>query len=214
MSQYYKYKISDQNSILDFDDLLKTKLSNQDIANVILNKSYDDEEIITRRDTLDRFLDFIYFKVKTGEPHIINLAYPSQRMADKDLENKIIDILNYRLMPDIIIKILRYFTINLKNSQTNLFLAYLIVDAGLIKPIYESFKTFKKDVFLDTVEARCRSVKNLQQHTQRTDPVFSNPLDSACRFKYILEYILLKQNIKNLYSADDLVLWVPSKKVR
>ncbi len=165
-------------------------------------KAYD----LLKKDSLDKFLDFVTFKVKTGRPHIINLAYPSMRMYDEELEAKVVQVMNYHLFPDIILKILKFFTRNIHNSDANLHLAYLIESDDIIRAIYETFVLFRKDIFNTDKNRRTLNVKRIQQYPPTKDNVHSSPLDAACRLKYVLEFISLKQRTEHLYTAEDILL--------
>lgn len=194
--------------LLDIENLLKEEKDLDIVAERIITSTYSDPDI-SRKDALDRFLEFIFFKIKTGDPYIINLAYPSKRMTDKELEKRIITLLNVHLFPDIVLKILRHFTRNTKNADTNLYLAYLIVSDEIITSIYETFKLFKKDINETDPNKRNNNVKKIQQFINAqsdSETSSSSPLDAACRFKYILEFIAIKQNVKHLYTFDDIQL--------
>lgn len=190
---------------VNLHNLLKSRKSVEDIAEVIMEGTLKGMDI-EKKDTLDRFLDFVLFKVKTGIPHIPNLAYPTQKMADPDLEKIIIELLNYQLMPDIIFRVLKSLTRNVQNSDTNLYLAHLIHSEELIKPIFETFKMFRSDIEQEEPDKRTRNVKSIQQYSSHTDERYSSPLDAACRLKYVLEYILLNNKGIRLYSHTDLML--------
>ena len=155
---------------------------------------------------MDRFLDYIIAKVKTGSYYIPSLAYPTRRMSDKDLENKIIELINVHLNPEIIFPLLKYFARNVKDSDRNLYLAFLINSENIIKSIYDTFLLFKKDVFLTDPEKRVLNVKRIQQFPPTVDSGTSSPLDAICRFKYILEFIALKQKVEHIYKAEDIKL--------
>jgi len=190
--------------LLDLESLFKES-DLESIAHSLIEgtfKAYD----LLKKDSLDKFLDFVTFKVKTGRSHIINLAYPSMRMYDEDLEAKVIQVMNYHLFPDIILRILKYFTRNIHNSDTNLHLAYLIEADDIIRAIYETFLLFRKDIFNPDKNRRTLNVKRIQQYPPAKDNVHSSPLDAACRLKYVLEYISLKQHTDHLFTGKNITL--------
>lgn len=187
------------------DVLLREEDDLEKIAQVILEYPFQDIDIL-KRDSLDKFLDLVILKVRTGNSYIPSLAYPTKRIADKEIEEKIIKLINIHLYPDIIFRILKYFARNIHDSDTNLYLAYLITSDEIITAIYETFLLFKKDIFENDSTKRVINVKRLQQFPLRTGDSFSSPLDAACRFKYILEFIALKQNVKHIYSEKDIYL--------
>ncbi|HEY1405942.1 MAG TPA: hypothetical protein VF857_04975 [Spirochaetota bacterium] len=203
-------EITAQNAFVNIENILKSKISIEDAAERILETVLLDSSVITRKDALDRFLDYIYFKARTGHDHIINLAYPSKRIADDELEQRVIELINIHLIPSIIFPILKFFTRNVQNSDTNLYLAYLMQSEEVIRPVYETFMLFKKDIFKNDSEARSRNVQRLQQYVSSSDKKFSSPLDAACRLKYVLEYIALKQDVSKIYTAQDILLASPN----
>ena len=194
-----------RSSLLDIQALFKDEQDIENIANKILEGTYLDIDIL-RKDTLDRFLDFVIFMVKTGNTYVINQAYPAKRMADLELEEKIIQLINIHLYPDIILRILKYFTRNVYNPDTNLYLANLIQSDELIKAIFDTFLLFKKDIFMTDRNKRTLNVKRVQQFSPRADNIVSSPLDAVCRLKYILEYIALKQNTTHIFTKEDIAL--------
>ncbi len=195
----------DKADFLKIEKLIREEKNLENVAELILEGSYKSVDIF-RKDSLDRFLDFIVSKVRTGSYYIPSLAYPTRRMSDKDLEEKIIKLINVHLNPEIIFPILKYFARNIKESDKNLYLAYLIASDDIIKSIYETFLLFKKDIFFPDPEKRALNVKRIQQFPPTVDTNTSSPLDAICRFKYILEFIALKQNVQHIYTADDVKL--------
>jgi len=189
----------------DIEYLLRVDDDLEKISNIIMEGTYKDHDLM-RKDSLDRFLDHVFFMIKTGYYYIINLAYPTKRMLNKQIEEKIIKLINIYLYPEIVYKLLKHFASNIHNSDTNLYLAYLIVSDEIIMSLYNTFLLFKKDIFEPDPDKRCINVKKIQQFSPRSDNKFSSPLDSACRFKYILEYIALKLNVEHLYSISDISL--------
>ncbi len=190
--------------LLDLESLFKENQLEQ-IAQSLLEGTFKAFDLL-KKDSLDKFLDFVAFKVKTGRTHIISLAYPAMRMYDEELEKKVIQVLNYHLFPDIILRILKFFTRNIHNSDTNLNMAYLIESDDIIRAIYETFVLFRKDIFNPDKNRRTLNVKRIQQYPPAKDNVHSSPLDAACRLKYVLEFIALKQHAEHIYTAKDLLL--------
>jgi hypothetical protein len=199
--------VTAQNAFVNIENILRSAIPLEDAAERILDTVLMDNDLITKKDVLDRFLDYIHFKARTGRDHIINLAYPTKRIDDPEIESKIIELVNIHLVPGIIFPLLKYFTRNVQNSDTNLYVAHILEKDDVIKPIFETFLMFKKDIFNPDKAARTKNVKKLQQHTASVDNKTSSPLDAACRLKYILEYIALKQNVSKLYSKEDLLLF-------
>ncbi len=201
----------EKGELLDIESLFKKEKDLEAIASALLEgtfKAYD----LKNKDSLDRFLDFLDFKVKTGRPHIINLAYPAMRMVDSELEQKVIQVLNYHLFPDIILRILKFFTRNMHNSDANLNIAYLIEAEDIIKSIYDTFVLFRNDIFIPDPDKRTLNVKRIQQYPPTKDNTHSSPLDAACRLKYILEFIALKQRTDHIYTAQDILVCTVKKR--
>ncbi len=211
------YKIEEHTTFVNLHNLLKSRKPIDEIAEKILDTSLMGMDI-EKKDTIDRFLDFVYFKCKTGVPHIMSLAYPTQRMSDSELERIIIELINVHLFPEIVFPILKFISRNVQNSDTNLFLAHLINSENIIKSLYDTFVLFRSDTqkFIDfkklnagiksNEEDRSLNVKRIQQFSSHTDDRFSSPLDAACRFKYVLEYIALNNNVSSIYTKEDLKL--------
>jgi hypothetical protein len=195
----------DKTDFLKIEKLLREEKKLEDIAELILEGSYQSVDVF-KKDSMDRFLDFVIGKVRTGSYYIPSLAYPARRMSDKELEIKIIELINVHLNPEIIFPILKYFARNIKDSDKNLYLAYLITSDNIIQSIYETFLLFKKDIFSPEPEKRSLNVKRIQQFPPTVDSSASSPLDAICRFKYILEFISLKQKVEHIYTADKIKL--------
>jgi hypothetical protein len=189
--------------LLKIETLIKEEKNLAEVAERILEGAYRSIDIL-KKDSIERFLDFILLKVKTGSYYIPTLAFPSRRMADTDLEEKIIELINVYLNPEIVFPVLKYFARNIKDSDKNLYLAYLIKAEDIIKSIYDTFLLFKKDIFIPDPNKRTLNVKRIQQFPPTTENSYSSPLDAACRFKYILEFIALKQNVEHIYTADQI----------
>jgi len=194
----------DAGDLLDIESLLKEENLESAGQKIIEGtfKAFD----IQKKDSLDRFIDFVTFKAKTGYSYIINLAYPTMRMNDRELEKRVIEMLNVHLYPDIIFTILKYITRNMHNSDTNFHLAFLIESEGIIKSLYDTFQLFKKDIFISDPHRRTLNVKRIQQFAAATGNTSSSPLDAAARLKYVLEFIALKQNVAGIYRMENLLL--------
>lgn len=197
--------MDDEKKIKNIESLLKERRPLEEIAQDILSGAFGELDM-ERKDSLDRFLDFVYKKVQRGNPHIIHLAYPTKRMTDLELEKKVIELINVHLNPDIILPLLKFFTRNVHNSDTNLYLAYLIEADNIIKSIYDTYLLFKKDIFETDKEKRTLNVRRIQQFLTRIDSISASPLDAAARLKYILEFLALKQDVSHIYTADDIKL--------
>lgn len=200
------FDIFQQSRFINIDLLLKEK-DLESTAGLLLEDTLRDTDIM-RKDSLDKFLDFIIFKIRTGIPFIINAAYPTKRMLDKEIEKKVMELINVHLYPEILLKLLKYLTRNLHDSDANLQLAYLITSDEIIRAIYDTFLLLKKDIYIMDPEKRSRNVKRIQQVSPRTDNKIASPLDASCRLKYILEFISLKQNVGHIYTGDDLLLGI------
>ncbi len=164
------------------------------------------EQHFMRKDAIDRFLDFTYFKVQTGAYYVIHLAYPTKRMHNRELEGKIKLLINELLYPEIVLRVLKYLTRNIHESDTNLYIANLVESEEIIQSIYETFNLFKKDIFLYNPEQKSLNVKMIQQFSPQSDYKLSLPLDACARLKYVLEFFYIKQNVKHLYSLDDITM--------
>ena len=197
-------KSAGEGSNIDFDLLLKTSGGDR-AAERILESSYGDVDFM-RMDTLDKFLDFVFFKVRTGYYHILSMAYPARRMMDKELEEKVIEMINVHLMPEIVLKLLKFFTRNINDSDTNLSMANLIHADDIVKAVYETYLLFRKDIFITDPEKKGLNVKRIQQFTARSEVRLSSPLDSAARLKYILEFLSIKLDVRHIYRREDLAL--------
>lgn len=193
--------------LIDFDDLLR----NNDLEAAAQRLSDGAFEIadFMRKDIIDRFLDFVFFKISTGNVDIPNMAYPTKRMLDLELEKKITELINKHLYPEIIFRLLKFFSRNLHDADTNLYIANLIYSEDIIKSIYDTYQLFKKDIFKDDRDRRTLNVKRIQQYSPRSDNKLSSPLDAAARLKYILEFFLIKYDLSNLYTKEDLRLGQP-----
>ncbi len=194
----------EESKALNMGTLLKEK-DLELVASTLLEDTFRDTDIL-RKDSLDRFLDFVIFKIETGMPHIIHMAYPSKRMMDAEIEAKVIELINVHLYPEIVLRLLKYFTRNIHDADTNLHLAWLVNSEEIIRSIYDTFILLKNDIFTIDPGKRTMNVKRIQQVSPRTENRSASPLDACCRFKYILEFIALKQHVEHIYTAEDLLL--------
>ena len=198
--------LTPQNTFVNIENILKSDLPIDEAAERIHDAQLLETDILTRKDSLDRFLDYVYFKAKTGYDHISHLAYPSKRISDPEIEQKARELINVHLLPTIIFSLLKFFTRNVQSSDTNLYIAYLIESDEVVKPLYDTFCMFKTDIFKKDKEARSINVKRLQQYVSAAEDRFSSPLDAACRLKYILEYISINRDVSHIYTKEDLQL--------
>jgi hypothetical protein len=198
--------LTPQNTFVSIENILKSDLPVDEAAERIHDAQLLETDILTRKDSLDRFLDYVYFKARTGYDHIEHLAYPSKRIGDSEIEQKARELINVHLLPTIIFSLLKFFTRNVANADTNLYIAYLIESDDVVKALYDTFCMFKKDVFKKDKEARSINVKRLQQYVSAAEDRFSSPLDAACRLKYILEYIAINNDVSHIYTKADLRL--------
>ncbi len=193
-----------ESGLIDFDLLLKIH-DLETAAMMILESTYGESDFM-RQDALDKLLNFIYFKIQTGYVHIVSMAYPTKRMMDRELEDKLVELINIHLYPEIVLKLLKTFSRNINESDLNLFLANLINSEDIIRSIYDTYVLVKKDIFITDPERRGLNVKRLQQFSKKSDLKLSSPLDTAARFKYILEFFAIKQDVRSIYRKEDLVL--------
>ena len=198
-------KVSPGNNIsVDYELLLK----GDDlvfIAEQITESSYNTFDYF-KKDAIDRFIDYVYYKVQNGHYDIIDMAFPCKRMYDKELEAKIIELLNEHLRSDIVVKLLKFFTRNLYASDSNLYIANLIYSKDIIQALYDTYNLLKKDIFIIDANERTLNVKKIQQLSPFSDNKFSSPLDAAARLKYILQFWALKNKINDIYTAQDIML--------
>lgn len=175
------------------------------VAEKLLEGAYERDDIM-KRGVLDRFLDFVNMRVQFGYADIPSMVYPTKRMMNLELEQIIIQLINIHLYPEIVFPLLKFFTRNINNSDSNLYLANLLNSEEIIKSLFNTFQMFTKDIFLKTAEERTLNVKKIQQFAHKSDDKFSSPLDAAARFKYILEFLNFKNNLDDLFSLEDLKL--------
>jgi hypothetical protein len=194
----------EESESLNFADLLKS--DDLDAIAERITEGLFGEVDFMKKDSVDRFLDFVYFKAQTGNIHVVNMAYPTKRMRDEEMERKIIALLNDHLYPEIIFRLLKFFTRNMHDPDTNLYIAYLIESDDIIRSIFETYRLFKKDIFLADEGKRALNVKRIQQFSPWSENKLSSPLDKASILKYVLEFIALKKNVSHIYRKEDIAL--------
>lgn len=209
----YKY-----DSLKDLDPQ-KSQLIN--FEKIILNEDIDEvadkliettfvEQHFMRKDAIDRLIDFTFFKIQTGVYDIFHMAYPVKRMHDRVLEEKIVKLINDLMYPEIVLRMLKFFTRNIHDSDTNIYLANLIHSEAIIRSVYETFLLFKKDIFIYDKDKKCLNVKMMQQFSAQSDYKLSLPLDACARLKYILEFFSEKYDISHIYTMEN-ILMVPEE---
>ncbi|HOO73623.1 MAG TPA: hypothetical protein PK926_17820 [Spirochaetota bacterium] len=207
--ELYRKIILQESRFIDFEFLLKSE--NLDVvAEIILEGTYGEMDFM-KKDIIDRFLDFIYFKTQTGHIDIPHMVYPLKRMMDKDLEKKVVALINEHLYPEIVLHVLKFFSRNIHDPDSNLCLANLIVSDEIITSVYETYRLFKKDIFNPHPDKRTLNVKRVQQFSPRSDNKLSSPLDQAAIYKYILEFFANRKDMSHLFTAEDLMLSVPEE---
>ncbi|HRZ28544.1 MAG TPA: hypothetical protein P5295_17170 [Spirochaetota bacterium] len=203
----YRKIILQESRFIDFEFLLKSE--NLDVvAEIILEGTYGEMDFM-KKDIIDRFLDFIYFKTQTGFADIPHMVYPIKRMMDSELEKKITVLINEYLYPEIVLHLLKFFSRNIHNPDSNLCIANFITSDEIIRSVFETYRLFKKDVFIADPDRRALNVKRIQQFSPRSDNKLSSPLDQAAIYKYILEYLAIKNRVGHIYTPEDLLLSVP-----
>jgi len=202
--EVYVKHAPDGSTSIDYEALL-----NEDdvafIAEQIVEASFGTFDYF-KKDALDRFLEFVYNKVEHGHYEIINAAFPCKRMNDKELEAKIIELINVHLHFDIVLKLLKFFTRNLHDSDSNLYIANLIYSKDIIQSLYDTYNFLKNDVFITDVNKRTLNVKRIQQFSPFSDNKFSSPLNAVARLKYILQFLAVKNKIEDIYTLKDIML--------
>jgi hypothetical protein len=194
----------DPSQVINFDELLKSNELSK-VAAMLTEGAMEMSDFL-KKDVVDRFLDFIFYKVQTGNVDIPSLVFPTKRMLDGVLEKKIAELINVHLFPEILLRLLKFFTRNIHDSDANLYIANLIYSEDIIKGIYEAYRLFRKDIFISDRNKRAFNVKTIQQFSQGSDNKQSSPLDAAARLKYILEFFLLKYNLSHIFTKEDLAL--------
>jgi hypothetical protein len=194
----------EKSQLINFEKIIKNEKL-EDVAEKLIESTFVEQHFM-RKDAIDRLLDFTFFKIQTGSFYVVHMAYPTKRMHDKELEEKITELINEHLYPEIVLRILKFFARNIHNSDTNLYIANLIESESIIKPVYDTFKLFQKDIFVYNFEKKTLNVKMIQQFSAQSDASLSIPLDACARFKYVLEFFAIKQNVSHIYTLDDLLL--------
>jgi len=198
-----------KSELINYDSILRyTKL--ELVAEKMIEGTYGEADFM-KKDTIDKFLEFVHTKVQTGYLDIPSMAYPTRRMMDKELEKKIIELINVHLYPEIVLRLLKFFARNVYDSDSNLYIANLIQSEDIIRSIFETFKLFRKDIFIANPDKRALNVKRMQQFSPRTDNRQSSPLDASCRLKYILEFLSITHDTGQIYTKEDLVLFRPAE---
>lgn len=195
----------EKSQLINFEKIIKNEKL-EDVAEKFVESTYVEQHFM-RKDAIDRFLDFVFFRIQTGYFHIIHMAYPFKRMHDTELEERVIALINEHLYPEIVLRMLKFFTRNIHNSDTNLYMANLVESESIIRSVYESFLLFKKDVFIYDMEKKCLNVKRVQQFSSQSDSALSLPLDACARLKYILEFFLIKYNVTHIYTMEDIKMY-------
>ena len=150
------------------------------------------------KDDIDRFIDYIYLKIQNGYLDVFNMAYPTKRMNDEVIEKKVIDLINIHLFPDIVLHILKYFSRNIHNPDSNLYLANLVYSEEIIKSIYDIFILFKNDIFISNPERKVLNVKRIQQFSSHSDNKLFHSIGCFSRLKYVLEFFKIKYDIDHI----------------
>ena len=194
----------EKSQLINFEKIIKNERL-EEVAEKLIESTFVEQHFM-RKDAIDRLLDFVFFKIQTGSFHVVHMAYPTKRMHDKELEERIIELINEHLYPEIVLRILRFFSRNIHDSDTNLYIANLIESESIIRSVYDTFKLFQKDIFIYNLEKKTLNVKMIQQFSARSDIALSLPLDACARFKYVLEFFAIKQNVSHIYTFDDLLL--------
>ena len=195
----------EKSQLINFEKIIKNEKL-EDVAEKLVESTFAEQHFM-RKDAIDRLLDFTFFKIQTGSFHVIHMAYPTKRMHDKDLEAKIISLINEHLYPEIILRVLKFFARNIHDSDTNLYIANLIESESIIRAVYDTFKLFQKDVYIYNPERKSLNVKMIQQFSPQSDISLSLPLDACARFKYVLEYFSIKQKVNHIYTTDDILMY-------
>ena len=195
----------EKSQLINFEKIIKNEKL-EDVAEKFVESTYVEQHFM-RKDAIDRFLDFVFFKTQTGYYHVIHMAYPLKRMYDRELEERVSLLINEHLYPEIVLRMLKFFTRNIHDSDTNLYMANLVESEAIIRSVYESFLLFKKDIFIYDHERKCLNVKRVQQFSAQSDSNLSLPLDACARLKYILEFFLIKHNVTHLYTMEDIRMY-------
>lgn len=192
----------EKSQLINFEKIIKNERL-EDVAEKLIESTFVEQHFM-RKDAVDRLLDFAFFKIQTGSFHVLHMAYPTKRMHDRELEARIISLINEHLYPEIVLRILKFFARNIHDSDTNLYIANLIESESIIRSVYDTFKLFQKDIFIYNPERKTLNVKMIQQFSPQSDVSLSLPLDACARFKYILEFFYIKLNVSHIYTPDDI----------
>lgn len=191
-----------KSQLINFDKIIKNEKL-ESVAEKLIESTFEEQHFM-RKDAIDRLIDYTFFKVQTGSFHVIHMAYPTKRMHDRELEGKIIRLFNELLYPEIVLRILKFFSRNIHDSDTNLYIANLIESEAIIRSVYETFKLFQKDIFIYSTEKKTLNVKRIQQFSPQSDYKLSLPLDACARLKYVLEFFQIRQDVGHIYKPDDI----------
>ena len=191
-----------KSQLINFEKILKSEKL-EDVAGMLVESTFAEQHFM-RKDAIDRLLDFAFFKIQTGAYHILHMAYPTKRMHDREMEGKIMRLINELLYPEIVLRVLKFFARNIHDSDTNLYIANLVESDSIISAVYETFKLFQKDIYIYSPEQKSLNVKRIQQFSPQSDYRLSLPLDACARFKYILEFFQVKQDVSHIYTPDDI----------
>lgn len=199
-------------NFIDFESLL-TDADLSKSAEIIRNYSYAAAGEKTG-DAIDRFIDFVYFKIRTGYWDNFNDAYPVKRMNDEIMEKNTVSMINEHLYPDIVPKLLKFITRNIYEPDSDLFIANLVFSKNIIRAFYETYVLFKKDIGITDAEQRTANVRRIQEFSGISDPKLSSPLDAAARLKYVLEFLFLSGRSYDMFAMEDITLSGESRPVQ
>lgn len=191
-----------KSQLINFDKIIKNEKL-EDVAEKLIESTFAEQHFM-RKDAIDRLIDFTFFKVQTGSFHVIHMAYPTKRMHDHELEGKIIRLFNELLYPEIVLRILKFFARNIHDSDSNLYIANLVESEAIIRSVYETFRLFQKDIFIYNPDKKSLNVKRIQQFSPQSDYKLSLPLDACARFKYVLEFFQIRQDVSHIYKTEDI----------
>ncbi|HOV09353.1 MAG: hypothetical protein BWY23_02347 [Spirochaetes bacterium ADurb.Bin218] len=194
-----------KSQLINFEKILKEEKL-EAVAEKLIESTFAEQHLM-RKDAIDRLIDFAFFKAQTGEYYIIHMAYPTKRMHDREMEEKIKKLFNDLLYPEIVLRLLKFFARNVYDPDSNLYLANLIESDEIIRSIYDTFKLFKKDIFITDKEKKTLNVKRIQQFSPHSEARLSSPLDACSRFKYILEFFMIKKDVSHIYKAEDIKMY-------
>lgn len=194
-----------KSQLINFDKIIKNEKL-EDVAEKLIESTFAEQHFM-RKDAIDRLIDFTFFKVQTGSFHVIHMAYPTKRMHDHELEAKIMRLFNELLYPEIVLRILKFFARNIHDSDSNLYIANLVESEAIIRSVFETFRLFQKDIFIYNPDKKSLNVKRIQQFSPQSDYKLSLPLDACARFKYVLEFFQIRQDVSHIYKPDDIQMY-------